>query len=89
MAQARGASIQLFSNSPLWWMLNNFNPSGPTTASTDNLLSGYDDAHAIYLATIAAYARTNWGVTFNSIEAFNEPHGSWWTATGTQEGCCC
>jgi galactan endo-1,6-beta-galactosidase len=87
MAQARGASIQLFSNSPMWWMLNNFNPSGPTTASTDNLQTSYDDAHAFYLATIAAYARTNWGVTFNSIEAFNEPHGSWWTATGTQEGC--
>jgi galactan endo-1,6-beta-galactosidase len=87
MAQARGASIQLFSNSPMWWMLNNFNPSGPTTASTDNLQASYDDAHAVYLATIAAYARTNWGVTFNSIEAFNEPHGSWWTATGTQEGC--
>jgi galactan endo-1,6-beta-galactosidase len=87
MAQARGASIQLFSNSPMWWMLNNFNPSGPATASTDNLQASYDDAHAVYLATIAAYARTNWGVTFNSIEAFNEPHGSWWTATGTQEGC--
>jgi galactan endo-1,6-beta-galactosidase len=87
MAQARGASIQLFSNSPMWWMLNNFNPSGPTTASTDNLQASYDDAHAAYLATIAAYAQTNWGVTFNSIEAFNEPHGSWWTATGTQEGC--
>ena len=87
MAQARGASIQLFSNSPMWWMLDNFNPSGPTTASTDNLQASYDDAHAVYLATIAAYAQTNWGVTFNSVEAFNEPHGSWWTATGTQEGC--
>jgi galactan endo-1,6-beta-galactosidase len=87
MAQARGASIQLFSNSPMWWMLDNFNPSGPATASTDNLQASYDDDAAIYLATIAAYARTNWGVTFNSIEAFNEPHGSWWTATGTQEGC--
>ncbi|HEV2319747.1 MAG TPA: glycoside hydrolase, partial [Verrucomicrobiae bacterium] len=87
MAQARGATIQLFSNSPMWWMLDNFNPSGPTTASTDNLQPAYDDAHAVYLATIAAYARTNWGVTFNSVEAFNEPHGSWWTATGTQEGC--
>jgi galactan endo-1,6-beta-galactosidase len=87
MAQARGATIQLFSNSPMWWMLDNFNPSGPTTASTDNLQPAYDDAHAVYLAAIAAYARTNWGVTFNSVEAFNEPHGSWWTATGTQEGC--
>jgi galactan endo-1,6-beta-galactosidase len=87
MAQARGASIQLFSNSPMWWMLDNFNPSGPTTASTDNLQSSYDDDAAVYLATIAAYARTNWGVTFNSVEAFNEPHGSWWTATGSQEGC--
>ncbi len=62
MAQARGASIQLFSNSPLWWMLNNFNPSGPTTASTDNLLSGYDDAHAIYLAHHCRLRRTNWGL---------------------------
>ncbi len=87
MAQARGASIQLFSNSPMWWMLDNFNPSGPNTASTDNLNSSYDDDAAIYLATIAAYAQTNWGVTFNSIEAFNEPHGSWWVSTGTQEGC--
>lgn len=87
MAQARGASIQLFSNSPMWWMLDNFNPSGPTTASTDNLQPAYNDDAAIYLATIAAYARTNWGVTFNSIEAFNEPHGSWWTANGKQEGC--
>ena|GEM_PF-709915 len=87
MAQARGASIQLFSNSPMWWMLDNFNPSGPTTASTDNLQASYDDDAAVYLATIAAYAKTNWGVTFNSIEAFNEPHGSWWISTGTQEGC--
>lgn len=87
MAQARGASIQLFSNSPMWWMLDNFNPSGPTTASTDNLQTSYDDDAAVYLANVASYARTNWGVTFNSIEAFNEPHGSWWTATGTQEGC--
>lgn len=87
MAQARGASIQLFANSPMWWMLNNFNPSGPNTASIDNLQTSYEDADAVYLATIAAYARTNWGVTFNSVEAFNEPHGSWWTSTGTQEGC--
>lgn len=87
MAQARGATIQLFANSPMWWMLDNFNPSGPTTASTDNLQGSYEDADAVYLATIAAYAKTNWGVTFNSVEAFNEPHGSWWTATGTQEGC--
>jgi galactan endo-1,6-beta-galactosidase len=43
--------------------------------------------HAIYLATIAQYASTNWGVNFNSVEAFNEPSATWWYAEGTQEGC--
>jgi galactan endo-1,6-beta-galactosidase len=39
------------------------------------------------LATIAQYAKTNWGITFDSVEPFNEPSASWWISTGTQEGC--
>ena len=42
--------------------------------------------HAVYLATIAKYAHDNWGITFASVEAFNEPSSSWWTATNNQEG---
>jgi galactan endo-1,6-beta-galactosidase len=87
-ASARGADyLQLFSNSPLWWMCDNYNPSGSPTGFTDNLNSGDYDLHAIYLATIAKYAADNWGIYFNGVEAFNEPIADWWTATGTQEGC--
>ena len=33
------------------------------------------------------HAAKQWGVTFQSVEAFNEPIASWWKSTGTQEGC--
>jgi galactan endo-1,6-beta-galactosidase len=87
-AAARGANLlELFSNSPLWWMCNNHNPSGSDDGTDDNLQSWNYQAHAVYLATIAAYASNHWGIVFDSVEPFNEPSADWWTATGTQEGC--
>jgi len=87
-AKARGVTwFELFSNSPMWWMCYNRNPCGAANGSDDNLQNWNYQQHAIYLATIASYARTNWGITFQSVEAFNEPMGTWWTANGTQEGC--
>src|SRR5437660_827774 len=78
-ARNRGADkFELFSNSPMWWMCYNHNPSGADSGSSDNLQSWNYDQHAIYLATIAKYCRDNWGITFNSIEAFNEPVANWW-----------
>ncbi|KAJ7930540.1 endo-beta-1,6-galactanase [Mycena leptocephala] len=89
LAIARGVNlVELFSNSPVWWMCYNLNPSGSTSGSTDNLESWNWDQHAVYLATIASYAATHWGVTFTSVEAFNEPSATYWVGpTGTQEGC--
>jgi len=87
-AKARGVTwFELFSNSPMWWMCYNHNPCGSTNGSDDNLQNWNYQQHAVYLATIANYARTNWGITFNSVEAFNEPIATWWNANGTQEGC--
>ena len=87
-AKARGANfLELFSNSPIWWMCYNHNPSGATNGSSDNLQSWNYDQHAIYLATVAKYAHDFWGFDFTSVEAFNEPIANWWTATGKQEGC--
>lgn len=88
-AKDNGADIfELFSNSPMWWMCYNLNPSGSDNGSSDNLESWNYDQHAIYLATIAQYASDNWGITFTSVEAFNEPSSDWWNGeTGTQEGC--
>lgn len=86
-ARDRGANLfELFSNSPMWWMCINHNPSG-AAGGGDNLQSWNYQQHARYLAIVAAYARDNWGVEFDSVDAFNEPAATWWTATGTQEGC--
>ncbi|KAK5800458.1 hypothetical protein VI817_002670 [Penicillium citrinum] len=86
-AKERGANIfELFSNSPMWWQLNNHNPSGADNGGS-NLPSSQYQNHAIYLSTIAKYAKGNWGITFDSIEPFNEPSSNWWKSSGTQEGC--
>jgi galactan endo-1,6-beta-galactosidase len=86
-ARDRGANLfELFSNSPMWWMCNNHNPSGAADGS-NNLQSWNYRQHAVYLATIARYARDHWGVNFTSVEALNEPSSGWWKADGTQEGC--
>jgi len=87
-AKARGVNLfELFSNSPMWWMCYNHNPSGSGNGSDNNLQSWNYQQHAVYLATVALVAKTNWGVTFDAVEPFNEPSANWWTATGTQEGC--
>ena len=87
-ARDRGATrFELFSNSPMWWMCVNDNPSGSPDGKIDNLDPAYADKFAIYLATIAKYARENWGITFTTVEPFNEPASSSWSANGRQEGC--
>lgn len=87
-AKARGVNhFELFSNSPMWWMCYNHNPSGSPDGTTDNLQSWNYQQHALYLATIAKYAHDRWGIDFTSVEALNEPISDYWTATGTQEGC--
>ncbi|KAG6239264.1 Endo-beta-1 6-galactanase [Claviceps purpurea] len=86
-AKTRGANIfELFSNSPMWWMCSNHNPSGNDKASRDNLQSWNYGQHAVYLATIEEHARRNWGIEFQSVEPFNEPSTAYWHSKGTQEG---
>lgn len=87
-AQANGAdTFELFSNSPVWWMCKNHNPSGSPKGTTDNLQEWNYNSHAIYLANIAAYAKQHWGIDFQSVEAFNEPSSAYWSDMGSQEGC--
>jgi galactan endo-1,6-beta-galactosidase len=87
-AKTRGANLfELFSNSPMWWMCSNHNPSGSADGTSDNLQSWNQQNHAVYMATVAKWAKDNWGITFNSVDPFNEPIATWWKANGTQEGC--
>jgi galactan endo-1,6-beta-galactosidase len=87
-AKKRGANkFELFSNSPMWWMCVNANPSGAEKATDDNLRPDMHEAFATYLATIAAQSPKRWGVKFTSVEPFNEPASDYWSAKGRQEGC--
>lgn len=87
-AKKRGVvHFELFANSPPWWMCVNGNPSGADNGAQDNLKPQSIRKYAIFLAAIAKHAARNWGVNFESVEAFNEPASNWWKSTGTQEGC--
>jgi glycosyl hydrolase family 30 len=88
MARDRGADrLELFANSPIWWMCRNHNPSGGPLGAP-NLPHGNHQRHARHLATVAHQARDRWGIEFTSVEPFNEPSTlGGWHAEGTQEGC--
>lgn len=88
----KGVTIsEAFSNSPPWWMTN----SGSVTGAQDggnNLNPSYSSAFADYLTSVVQQYHDNWGITFRTVEAFNEPSSNWWKFGGvqggsTQEGC--
>ena len=87
-ARDRGANLfELFSNSPMWWMCANDNPSGAADAKQDNLPVNHYPFFAAYLAAVAKQARDVWGIPFTSVEPFNEASSPYWKADGKQEGC--
>lgn len=87
-AKKRGANrFELFSNSPMWWMCANDNPSGAADPEVDNLRPDQYDNFAIYLANVAKRAKDKWGITFTTVAPFNEPASKWWDANCKQEGC--
>ena len=77
---------EAFSNSPPYWMTNSGCASGAAN-SADNLKSGSYAEFAGYLTEVVKHFRDEWGVTFQTLEPFNEPMGDWWNANGGQEGC--
>jgi len=59
-AQSRGVNhADLFSNSPMWWMCLNHNPSRNNDGADNNLQSWNYVSHAIYLAAIALEAKNS------------------------------
>jgi galactan endo-1,6-beta-galactosidase len=87
-ARDRGANVfELFSNSPPWWMCYNSSTTGSNSGTGDNLQSWNYQQFAIYMAAVAKYSKDNWGVSFTSVEPFNESSDGWWKYPGRQEGC--
>lgn len=88
MARERGVDhFELFSNSPMWWMTRNDNPSGGAKPTDNNLARDQERNFAIYLAAIARRAADDWGQPFTTVSPFNEPLSEWWFENCKQEGC--
>jgi O-glycosyl hydrolase len=85
-AKALGANVfEGFANSaPAWMLDNSCTAGGPGGA--DNLNPVYNADFASYLATIDKHFHDDFGITMQTIDAFNEPNQPWWTSTGNQEG---
>jgi O-glycosyl hydrolase len=85
-AKARGANIfEGFANSAPAWMLDNSCTAGGP-GGVDNLSAAHNTDFANYLAAIDKHFHDSFGITMQTIDAFNEPNQSWWKSTGNQEG---
>lgn len=84
-ASAEKPIVEAFSNSPPWWMT----VSGCVSGASDggpNLKREFEITFADYLADVAVGYRDRHGITFDSVEPFNEPDANWWKAGTRQEG---
>jgi O-glycosyl hydrolase len=77
---------EAFSNSPPWWMTNSGSTTGAVGAG-DNLNPAYANAFADYLTTVVQHYHDDWGITFRTVEPFNESNSTYWHFGGGQEGC--
>jgi len=87
-AVALGADrVVAFANSPPWWMTVSGSVTGSTNGTSNNLQAGFENAFAVYLATVMSNLSVLDGVTFESVTPLNEPTAGWWKYGGRQEGC--
>jgi O-glycosyl hydrolase len=87
-AVALGANhVMAFANSPPWWMTVSGSATGAADG-TNNLQVAYENAFAVYLATVVSNLTVLDGVHFDLVAPMNEPTGAWWIYdNGKQEGC--
>ncbi|HNY32390.1 MAG TPA: glycoside hydrolase [Fibrobacteria bacterium] len=85
-ARAKNPIFEAFSNSPPWWMTISGCVSGNANGA-DNLKPTHFGKFAEYLVDVSKHYRDVHGITFRTIEPFNEPSAGWWKSNGGQEGC--
>ena len=89
-ARAAGddAYIEVFSNSPPYFMTNSGCSSGNVRAVDNNLRDDSYEAFAEYLAHVTNYMVNNMGLNVKSVSPMNEPNTNYWSAmSNKQEGC--
>lgn len=80
--------VEMFSNSPPYYMTNSGCSTGATDPKKNNLRDDQYTAFAEYLAEVCAHYQNEWGVEIQSIDPMNEPYTNYWGANSAkQEGC--
>ena len=80
--------VEMFSNSPPYYMTNSGCSSGATDANKNNLKDDYYDDFAEYFAEVCYHYENEWGIDIQSVDAMNEPYTNYWKANSNkQEGC--
>jgi hypothetical protein len=77
--------VELFSNSPVWWMTESGLTNGNTKAWKTNLKKTEIDNFAEFL--IKSYNKLSEKYPIVSVEPFNEPSNPYWSPKIEQEGC--
>lgn len=80
--------VEMFSNSPPYYMTQSGCSSGGKDPNKNNLRDDQYEAFAEYLAEVTAHYVKDWGVEIQSISPMNEPYTNFWSAYSyKQEGC--
>lgn len=79
-ASSRGVNIEFIFLAPMWWMTTEKTSYGGTLQPWN-----YGD-FAYYMATVAKYAESNWGIKVKAVAPFNEPSAGWWRFPIRQQG---
>ena len=81
------AIFEAFSNSAPYWMTISGCSGGNDPANTDNLKPEYYDMFCDYLIDVCLHYKERYGITFKTLEPFNEATSDYWGYLGSQEGC--
>lgn len=83
-----GLIVEMFSNSPPYYMTKSGCSSGNTDGGKNNLKDDCYDDFAEYFATVCDHFKNEWGVNIHSVAPMNEPYTNYWYAgSPKQEGC--
>ena len=81
------AIFEAFSNSAPYWMTISGCAGGNNPANTDNLKPEYYEMFCDYLIDVCLHYKERYGITFKTLEPFNESTSDYWGYLGSQEGC--
>lgn len=87
-AAGEDAYVEVFSNSPPYFMTESGCSSGNEIAAENNLKPEFYTDFADYLAHVAEYINNDLGIKVSSVSPMNEPNTTYWAAySNKQEGC--